>query len=222
MTARNAGQRLGRADDRQWGTAQAAPAGRYVNGRLVRPAGFVDEDGMYYIIPQSRGWPVLRAIALGIILAAGVVFALQILAGMPQATNVYPLGTADVVTRPTSDVPRPTPPPPQSNPAPRQEAPAAAFDSLPTVERPEPAEQPAPAAAPILIVTATPGITTAFQAGATQAEEAALEQFDASFEEAPCPKGMITFLKGHRCYSGPPPQAILPSPGEDGFAESFE
>lgn len=206
MTARKAHRRL-YDDERHWGQAPdgALPAQRYVNGRLVRSVGFVDENGMYYSLPQSRVWPVVQAVCLGVILAAAVVFVLPLLVAPPRVmTTQSPLGTADVRPRPT-----PSPAPPQSEPA---SVPLFADEPQPTPydNAAYNATAEAESAPAEVLIVVTP--TTLPAPGAPG--------FEASFAEPVC-SPMIDYLRGHPCY-GRVGQKPLPQPGSDEFVESFE
>ena len=74
-------------EDQHWGRGDA-PAERYINGRRVRAAGQVDEYGMYYIIPQSRGRWLLQALgwAVSIAMLYGVLYVVLIGGSAPQIT----------------------------------------------------------------------------------------------------------------------------------------
>jgi hypothetical protein len=177
--------------------------------------GYMDDRGKIYIKPAKGGWfwtvlVALSCLILGVFLAPRLpeqfwawVYPVEGQAGpalLPTAAVVFSQPGAHQSAQP----PRQDRPPPQGNPAPPQEAPAAAFDPLPTVERPEPppAEQPAPAVVP-----------------PTPLPEPGEDGFAESFAEPTC-SAFNGYLRNHPCYgrAGQPP---LPEPGEEGFAESF-
>jgi hypothetical protein len=177
--------------------------------RRSRPAGVI-EDGMYYPIPTPRIWPVIQAVCIGVILAAGILFVLPLLSAPPRTTTNAPppLGTADV--RPTP----PRQPAPQDAPAPAavplfaDATPVPAYDNRAynaTAEAAQPEQEPAE-----VLIVVTP----------TALPEPGAPGFEGSFQEPVC-SPMIDYLRGHPCY-GRVGQQALPQPGDDGFAASFE
>lgn len=202
-------------EPRHWGRAPGgAPAAqRYVNGRLAKAAGFVDDEGMYYPMPKSRVWPVIQAVLIGIILAAGFTFLVPLLLApaKPMMTTQQPLGTANVLPRPTQE--------PASAPIFDQATPIPTYDNQAWNSTAEAVQQvEVQAAPPEVLIVITP----------TVLPEPGAEGFAASFLEPVC-SPLLDYLPGHPCYGHvgqtrptPWPTSDLPQPGDPGFAESFE